>query len=101
MNSKKIEQGQLEFRLLDGKCNRRGFFCGEKELDKWFRDKAANRHAKYTSRVTTVHFPGNDSPIGFYALCLHSEPTTYLSKIQQQLGWDTVVFPAVQLIYLA
>jgi GNAT superfamily N-acetyltransferase len=32
---------------------------------------------------------------------LHSEPTSFLAKIQRQLGWESNVFPAVQLLYLA
>jgi GNAT superfamily N-acetyltransferase len=101
MNSMRIEEERLEYRLLDHQCNRRAFSCGEAELDRWFRDKAANKHAKYLCRVTTVHLAGNNVAAGFYGLSLHSEPTNILDKIQRRIGWETSVFPAVHLTHLA
>lgn len=101
MNSGRIEAERLEFRLLDQACDRRSFRSGEEELDKWFRDKAGSKHAKFLCRVTTAHLAGNNSPAGFYGLSLHSEPTSLLTKIQRRIGWETSVFPAVHLTHLA
>ncbi|MDO8297803.1 MAG: GNAT family N-acetyltransferase [Caulobacter sp.] len=42
-------------------------------MDRWFHEKAHTHHDKHHCRVTTIHAPGDEVPVAFYALAIVAE----------------------------
>jgi GNAT superfamily N-acetyltransferase len=74
----------LEFRSLGDPCRCDRFSCGDQDIDKWFRGKAAKQHGNLRCRVVTAHFVGNDAPVGFYSMCWRLEPEDLLHSDDRQ-----------------
>lgn len=92
----------LEFRHLDAACRRDGFSCGLHEIDKWFRKTSVRCHDGFKSRVTTAHFLGNTSPVGFYSLRIALEDESLLDRSDRHiLRPERRVFASLQLEYIA
>ncbi|HEV7599638.1 MAG TPA: hypothetical protein VGO49_05195 [Bradyrhizobium sp.] len=52
--SEKIDLKKLKIQPLDPNMDRAAFYCGEPELDDFFRDHAADHHQRYLTRVYTA-----------------------------------------------
>lgn len=97
------QESALTFRPLSQDCRGRGFSCGEKDIDKWFCDKARKHHRRLLSRVRTAHLAGNPAPVGFHSLCVKLEPETDLTTNQGLSIWrsDNKMYASLHLEWLA
>jgi GNAT superfamily N-acetyltransferase len=90
----------LSYRPIDEATITAGFSCGEKELDRFFSDKALKDHNNGTIRTTCSYLSGVDRPVGFYSLATVAERSRLL-KAKYHALFDSQHFPCLQLVYLA
>jgi GNAT superfamily N-acetyltransferase len=77
----KAEVPPLEFRRLAADCARGAFVCGDREIDRWFREKALTEHEDLTCRVVTAYVVGrSDRVVGFYAMTIRLQKEIELSQ---------------------
>lgn len=72
------EPPTLEFKRLAADCNRGAFYCGDNDIDRWFKNNALQHHNDLKARVVTAHLLGNPAPVGFYATTIRIEPESWL-----------------------
>jgi GNAT superfamily N-acetyltransferase len=75
----KIDLSKLKIQPLDTKMDRAAFYCGEPELDDFFRDHAADHHQRYFARVYTAIY--ENQIVGYYWLVAQSH---FPGKISQE-----------------
>jgi hypothetical protein len=74
------EPPPIEFKRLSADCRRGAFSCWQRDIDKWFKDKALKHHQTLRSRVVTAHFLNTPNPVGFYALTMKLERESLLER---------------------
>jgi GNAT superfamily N-acetyltransferase len=74
----KIDLAKLKIQPLDPAMDRAAFYCGEPELDDFFRDNAADHHEQYLTRVYTALHDGEI--VGYYWLNAQSHSSRTISE---------------------
>lgn len=92
-----FEPHELEFRPFSEKCPRGAFSCGDDLVNRWFHEKCHEHHLS-RCRVTTIHAPGFDELVAFYALSF--EVHTLNRKLLPDF-FGREKFPALHLQWLA
>ena len=90
-----------EFRPLVATLRREGFSCGEREIDKWFRNSAWDYHTGLRCRVTTAHAI-DGTLLGFYACSITLLEDAHLER-QSPLKKHSNgrFFPTLEILYVA
>jgi len=93
----------LEFRRLAADCGRGAFVCGDRDIDRWFRENALDHHNDLTCRVVTAHLADMPEPVaGFYAMTIRLEKEIELGgKNAAGSKGQGGQFAVVQLCYVA
>jgi GNAT superfamily N-acetyltransferase len=73
----KIDLEKLTIQPLDPSMDRAAFYCGEPELDDFFRDNAADHHERYLTRVYTALY--DNEIAGYYRLNAQSHSSKTIS----------------------
>jgi GNAT superfamily N-acetyltransferase len=98
----RTEPPTLEFKRLSADCRRGAFSCGQRDIDKWFKDKSFKHHQTLRTRVVTAHLLDNPNPVGFYALTMKLEPESLLERDKRLFSLsEGGYFPTVQLSWIA
>lgn len=92
---------RLSYRTMCPEINRRGFCCGEQDIDDWFTRDALRFEERGTVRVTCATLTGNDAPVGFFAVATTVENVSKLPGFHYHLFGGAKYFPCLQLVYLA
>jgi hypothetical protein len=83
--SEKIDLKKLMIQPLDPNMDRAAFYCGEPELDDFFRDNAADHHERYLTRVyTALH---DNEIVGYYWLNAQSH-SSKRSRRRRSPSWS-------------
>lgn len=97
-----FDPADLSYTPLSAECPREVFSCGQEIVDRWFKEKADGHHDHHRCRVTTVHAPGDDCPVAFYALAIVAERLTdKWSLIETFFPNDGNYFPSLRLEWIA
>ncbi|WP_432653415.1 GNAT family N-acetyltransferase [Ruegeria atlantica] len=88
-----------EVTLLRTKDCLRSFSCGEREIDKWAKDKAHKFHERRRARVFCARSTTDGPTIGFYCLSLSTEQTSKISA-EHRDAWSNGA-PLIYIDYLA
>lgn len=70
---------QITISPLADKASLNNFGCGEREIDRWVKDKAFKHQQQHRTRVFTAHLAGNPLACGFYSLQIASESASKLT----------------------
>jgi GNAT superfamily N-acetyltransferase len=76
--SEKIDLKKLIIKPLDSSLDRAAFYCGEPELDDFFRDNAVDHHERYLTRVYVALY--DDEIVGYYWLNAQSHSSKTISE---------------------
>lgn len=90
---------QLEVTPLRAKECLRKFSCGEKEIDKWAKDKAHKFHEKRRARVFCARSNSEGPAIGFFCLSLSTEQSSKIAA-EHRDAWTNGA-PLIYIDYLA
>lgn len=97
-----FDPGDLSYTPLSDGCQREAFSCGAEVVDRWFHERAHTYHDKHHCRVTTIHAPGEEVPVAFYALGVVAERLTdKKTLIPNFLLGGTGHFPSLRLEWAA
>mgnify|MGYP006442242067 CR=1 FL=1 len=101
MGNKTLDLGKVSVRPFGDETQSRNFRCGERNVDKFLRDKAAKSVDRHEYRVFCAHIVDDPEVIGYYTLQVGADKTSDLPKVRRRsyLG-KYQAFPAIYMGWL-
>lgn len=96
---KRSDQAPPQITHLQSRDCLRRFSCGEREIDRWAKEKAHKFHDKRRARVFCARLSSGSDAIGFYCLSLSTEQSTKIVAADRD-AWKNGA-PLVYIDYLA